>query len=357
MLRPPSSRPRTAGSLSLVKTNAPTGTLDGYLDESGAPRTITYGLTVTAGDLAETDVVVTDTIPTGTALVEDSLTCEGPGTCTTGVSGSDLSWGLGTLAAGASRTVHFVVTVLPPTSAQTAAGSWTITNVGLATSSTHETPSNEVENEVVVDSTALSIVKSNDPEGVVPFGTIVTYTLAVTAGGTAPQTGVVVTDTIPGYDPSQPDSGIATYQDDATCVEPPPVGGTCIVTAIVDGEVTTGLVWALGTMSPGETRHVTFSVSLDEQDAVVPGSETVDFINVGAVESDTQPSTPSNEVVNTAVITEVSDNTEELPPTGSQFPIARLGIFGLLLVALGAVLIRQPTLLAARQPRGRHAAR
>ena len=38
-----------AGSLSLVKTNTPTGTLDGYLDAAGAPRTITYGLTVTAG--------------------------------------------------------------------------------------------------------------------------------------------------------------------------------------------------------------------------------------------------------------------------------------------------------------------
>ena len=349
-----------SGSLSLVKTNTPTGTLDGYLDAAGAPRTITYGLTVTAGDLAETDVVVTDTVPAGTALVANSLTCDGPGTCVTGVAGSDLSWGVGTLAAGASRTVHFVVTVLPPTTSQAAAGSWTITNVGLATSSTHQTPSNEVENVVVVSNSALSIVKSNSPDedAQLKFGDVVTYTLAVTvdASSTSPQTGVVVTDTIPGYDPNYPDSGVATYKGGATCLEPIPAGGTCLVTDIVDGGVTTGLIWALGTMSPGETRQVTFSVTLEEQDPV-EGSETIDFQNAAAVESDSQPSTPSNVVVNTVTLVDVSDNTEDLPPTGAQYPLARLGVFGLLLVALGAVLIRQPTLLPARQPRGRHAAR
>ena len=134
-----------------VKTNTPTGTLDGYLDASGNPRTITYTLTVTAGAGAdEEDVVITDTVPDGTALVAGSLTCDPPGTCNTTVGGDDLAWGLGTLPAGTSRSVHFTVTVLPPTAAQAAAGSWTVTNVGFATSTTHETPSNEVDNEVVV---------------------------------------------------------------------------------------------------------------------------------------------------------------------------------------------------------------
>ena len=81
------------------------------------------------------------------------------------------------------------------------------------------------------------------------------------------------------------------------------------MTEIKDGDVVTGLSWALGTMSPGESRQVTFQVTADEQDAVVTGSETVDFINVAAVSSTERPVTPSNTVTNTAVLTKVSDNT------------------------------------------------
>ena len=124
--------------------------------------------------------------------------------------------------------MHFTVTVLPPTADQAAAGSWTITNAGLATSTTHEAPSNEVDNEVVVGPSTLAIAKANDPTGVVAFGSTVVYTLTVsvpTTGG-LPQTGVVVTDTIPGYDASQPTSGTATYVDgSAACVGTPPPAG------------------------------------------------------------------------------------------------------------------------------------
>jgi large repetitive protein len=467
-----------AASLTLVKTNTPTGTLVGYLDESGNARTVAYTLTVSAGTGAdEENVVISDTVPDGTALVTGSLTCDAPGTCTTSASGSDLTWALGTLPAGTSRSVHFTVTVLPPTEAQAAAGSWTITNAGFATSTTHETPSNEVPNEVVVrpltpsttekcdvatpylsftskgwgsgehvsmvvlrnnapagldltditsygpyvvqttpltaattgtvtvtdllwpgsgpttypgpevrplvffltgsgttpsvtvpfpsgptgcDST-LAIVKSNDPTGVVAFGSTVTYTLTVSvpATGAYLQTGVVVTDTIPGYDASQPTSGTATYVGgSATCVGTPPPAGTCTVTTTSSGSTVTGITWALGTMAPGETRQVTYSVTLEKQDAVVAGSETVDFINVGAVSSESQPSTPSNEVLNTAVVTVVSANevTNELPHTGNSVPLARLGVFALLLVALGSLLVRQPSLRLVKQPTPRHKA-
>jgi len=184
-------------------------------------------------------------------------------------------------------------------------------------------------------------------------------TVSVPTTGAYLQTGVVVTDTIPGYDASQPTSGTATYVGgSATCVGTPPPAGTCDVTTTTSGSTVTGLRWALGTMSPGETRQVSYSVTLEKQDAVVAGSETVDFINVGAVSSDSQPPTPSNEVLNTAVITVVSDNeiTNELPHTGSSVPLAQLGVFALLLVALGAVLVRQPSLRLAKQPAPRHKA-
>ncbi len=355
-----------AGSLSLVKTNDPTGTLDGWLDGDGAPRTIDYTLTATAaGTVDQQDVTITDTVPAGTVLVDGSPSCDsGPSDCAT-VSGAEITWTLGQLAAGGSSTVRFTVALTAPTSEQEAAGSWTITNVGVATSTTDKATSNEVDNEVTVPTTtpsSLTIVKSNDPDGYVKFGDTITYTMTVSmpSTGTAPQTGVVVTDTIPGYDSSQPTSGTATYvPSSAGCVGEPPAGGTCVVTESLTGDTTTGLAWALGTMEPGTSRQVTFQVTVEEQDAVVEGSETVDFINVAAVESDSQPLTPSNEVVNTVVLTKVSDNTppDQLPQTGSAVPITRLALFGGALLGLGVAMVRQPLTIPARRPRGRHAAR
>ncbi len=460
-------------SLSLIKTNDPTGTLSGYLDSTGAPRTIEYALEVTAGEGADQEgVVVTDTVPDQTELVAGTATCDGgPADCAE-VDGRDISWTVGAISAGASKTVRFTVALLPPTGSDAEGGNYTIRNVAVATSTTDKTTSNPVENPVTIrpltpttseecdvdtpyvsftskgwvaseqltmvvldnaapgnldltdeasfgpyvideipvsanaegvvtvtdllwpgysagdsypgpevrplvffltgsgttpsvsvpfpagpqgcDST-LTIAKANDPTGVVAFGTTITYTLTVSVdeSGAYEQTGVVVTDTIPGYDDEQPTSGITTYvPDSAICVGEPPEGGTCEVTQIKDAGTTTGLTWALGSMNPGETRQVQFAVTADEQDAVVEGSETVDFVNVSAVESVDQPSTPSNVVTNTAVITEVSDNgTDDLPATGSQLPLPKVALVGLLLIAAGAAMVRQPR----RRP-GRHTA-
>jgi fimbrial isopeptide formation D2 family protein len=203
----------------------------------------------------------------------------------------------------------------------------------------------------------LTIVKSNDPSDVVKFGDTITYTLTVSmpATGTANHTDVVVTDTLPGYDENHPTSGTVTYVDgSATCVGAPPPGGTCNVTETLAGDTTTGLAWALGTMKPGDTRAVTYAVTADQQAAVVDGSETVDFINVAAVESNEQPTTPSNVVVNTAVLTDVSDN--ELPHTGSSYPLGRIAMLGLALLMLGATMIRRSAPRPVRVT-GKHAAR
>ncbi len=350
-----------SGSLGLVKSNDPSGTLDNWVDGSGTPRTIAYALTVSAGSgAAQENVVVTDTIPAGTALVDGTATCDaGPADCAS-VSGSDISWSVGDLAAGESATVRFTVVLTAPTSEQEAAGGYTIRNSGVATSTTDTTPSNEVKNPVTLPQATpapLTIVKSNDPSDVVKFGDTITYTLTVSmpATGTANQTGVLVTDTLPGYDEGHPTSGTVTYVDgSASCVDAPPPGGTCVVTETLAGDTTTGLTWALGTMKPGDTRAVTFAVTADKQAAVVDGSETVDFINVAAVESNEQPTTPSNIVVNTAVLTEVSAN--ELPHTGSSYPLGRIAMLGVALLALGATMIRKSTPRPVRVT-GKHAAR
>ncbi len=320
---------------------------------------VTYTLTVdNAGPDDATGVVVEDAIPAGVTFVEQT---GGDGT----LSADGATWTVGDVPADDSASVTFTADVV---------ATGTHTNVAEITEvdqpDTDSTPGNGCEGstadeddcaEATVIATepagSLAIVKANEPAGVVAFGTIVTYTLSVSVPETDadPQTGVIVTDTIPGYDDEQT-SGTTTYQENsAICVGEPPVGGTCDVTTVLTGSTVTGLSWGLGAIAPGETRQVQFQVSLDKQDAVVPNSETVDFVNVAAVSSDTVPSTPSNEVTNTAVITEVSD--EELVETGSGLPLVPLAAFGLLLIGLGALVVRHPALAPVAIYRGRHTSR
>ena len=88
--------------------------------------TLTYTLVVTTtGSEAQTSVTVSDYLPgyapgtdSGTTTyVAGSATCSGSGTCTTAYSSSNhqVTWGLGTMAAGTSRSVSFKVIIDEPT--------------------------------------------------------------------------------------------------------------------------------------------------------------------------------------------------------------------------------------------------
>lgn len=134
--------------------HVPTGalTLVKHVDKTSAEYgdTLTYTFDAAAtGDLDQTDVVVTDVVPDGTAYVAGSAACTDAGTCTTGYDDATrtVSWELGDVAHGSTaRKLVFEVTIEKPpfdTTAGLPAG--TITNSGLIVSGeTASTPSNKV---------------------------------------------------------------------------------------------------------------------------------------------------------------------------------------------------------------------
>jgi uncharacterized repeat protein (TIGR01451 family) len=135
----------------------------------------------------------------------------------------------------------------------------------------------------------LTVVKSVSPTGPSRIGATLTYSLTVSATGNAAQTGVTVTDVLPGYRTGTT-SGTTTYVGgSATCAG----SGTC--TTAYD-PATHKVTWGLGTLPAGTSRSVSFRVTIDRptSDAGVPG---FDVVNVGVVGSDQVPPATSNRVV------------------------------------------------------------
>jgi len=153
-------------SLDIAKSVSPTGGAE-FGD------TLTYTLKVTAGGtLGQSNVVVSDYIPgykpgrdSGkTTYVPGSAACDA-GTCSAAYDGSDklITWGLGDMAAGTSRTVTFKVTIdSPAESADGGVRATTIFNSGaVGSTQTSKKPSNEV----VTPVTAVLGVKQGKPVG------------------------------------------------------------------------------------------------------------------------------------------------------------------------------------------------
>ena len=198
----------------------------------------------------------------------------------------------------------------------------------------------------------LGVVKSVSPTGPAAVGDTLTYSLTVTTTGNAAQTGVTVSDFLPGYRPGTT-SGKTTYvTGSASCSG----AGTC--TTAYD-PTTHQVTFGLGTMAAGTNRSVSFQVTIDKPTPAADGSiAAFDVVNIGVVGSDQVPATPSNEVVTpvsavqgvkvgqgpnnnaTGTPTGVSDTTTGvLPHTGNSLPVGWLiGLAGLLLLS-GAGLV------------------
>ena len=343
------------GNLTIVKSNSPTGTV-AYGDS------ITYTMTVSAtGTLDQPGVVVTDYVPgfdpadttsLKTTYTAGSASCDG--TCPTPTyAAGQLTWSLGTILAGTSRTVSFTVTVDRPTPA--ADGSipgGDVRNVAVASSTlTPPTPSNQVVNAVTaVPATptgALSITKANDPTGTVARGDRITYTLTVTASGTLTQTNVIVTDMVPGFDPADTTSLPTTYVDGSA---------TCSGCSLVGYDATTHQVsWSLGDMAGGTSQTVSFAVTVDPV-AAGTAAAAGEVRNTALVQSGQTAPTRSNQVVNGVAevlgvkIAQPAPKVEgvkiaapvaTLPRTGPVAPLgATLWLAGMLLtVGLGLTVV------------------
>ena len=124
---------------------------------------------------------------------------------TVALSSPDLTWS-GDLAAGASATVTYSVTVHNPDT-----GSHVLTNTITSATAGNNCPAGGTDPRcaVTIDVSALTIVNTASVTTTTP-GSTVTYTVTVTNTGQTPYTGVSVTDPLPGV------LDDAAYNNDAT---------------------------------------------------------------------------------------------------------------------------------------------
>ena len=167
--------------LSVVKTANPNPVNPGEV--------LTYTIVVSnAGPSAVENVILTDNIPA--SIIGPEFSVNGGGTFNPWTG----SLNLGTLAAGASRTILVRGTV-----SNTATG--TITNTAIVSSTTPDpNPDNNTSTVTTTVSSAqsadVSVVKTASPNQVVP-GEVLTYTIVVSNAGPSAAENVILTDNIP----------------------------------------------------------------------------------------------------------------------------------------------------------------
>lgn len=163
-----------------------------------AGQEVTWTLTVTnGGDQDATGVVVVDTLPTD--IDRAGVSSVPPGV----QAGDSVTWGLGTLAAGASTTITLTATVTDPL----ASGVTEVRNVVEVTddggNGNDPTPGdNHAEDADGVGATEIPdlAIAKDDAIATVTAGQAVTYTLTATNTGAMDATGVTIVDTLPiGY--------------------------------------------------------------------------------------------------------------------------------------------------------------
>jgi len=134
----------------------------------------------------------------------------------------------------------------------------------------------------------LTLGKTNTPNASTPlegFGGTITYVLTATASGNVDQTGVVVSDTVPGYDGSLGSLKTTLVPGSAVCVDGSGSGAAvvpCAGPVVVLNHV---ISWPLGTIKAGTSKYVTFKVTVDVPaagDLKDPNALTQVVANVGS---------------------------------------------------------------------------
>ncbi len=265
-----------SATASMTATCPPPQTVELLIEKSG-PTSIVQGQDITytvragnAGPATATNVIVTDTIPTGLTYVRSNgATCSSNGTqvrCT-----------LGTIAANGNTTFTLTFTTPQPSNSCTIQ---TISNTAsIASDQVDSNPSTDRSTAVITalcppPQTVELLIQKSGPS-TIPQGQNLVYTIRVANAGPATATNVIVTDPIP--------SGL-TYLAS--------IGATC-------SPVGTQVRCLLGTISANDNRTfaLTFSTS-------APGNScTVQTIsNTAAIASDQVDSNSSTDS-STAVIT------------------------------------------------------
>jgi len=241
--------------------------------------TIEYTVTASnPGAVAINDVVITDVLPLGTSLIDGSISDGG----SIDANGK-ISWNVN-LAANGSKTVSFKVRVN-----DSVTGKGNLSNVALVTFTIPGNPPTTTSTNVV-NHAYISAVKTSSGQGrLVKIGEQIIYTVTVTNNGSAPAYDVQVVDEIP--------------------------EGLTLASA---GDFTANgnkLSTVISSVNPGESKAVSFSVTVDEFE-----TGTRVFKNTAAVNG-----TPTNETTDTSkrgdvvvYYREVGTEKELAPSTGAQ---------------------------------------
>ena len=155
---------------------------------AGETSTLTFTIDNSASVLAASNLTFTDTLPSGLTFASPSNLAK---TCSGGslnASNGVVSYSGGSLAAGASCTLHVAVTT-------STAGSYPNTS-GTLTSSSGD--SGTAAATLTVNPAANLVLAKTDGVDPLAAGSTLTYTLTITNQGPSPATSVLITDTLPG---------------------------------------------------------------------------------------------------------------------------------------------------------------
>jgi uncharacterized repeat protein (TIGR01451 family) len=142
-------------------------------------RPITWTITVTSsGDVAAKDVILSDMVPAGTTFASASNGGN--------LSGNTVTWNLGTLNTGESRTVEMVTT---------ANSQGTVRNT--ATARAYCAPDVSANAQVTVEGIPAILLECIDVDDPIEVGGTETYVIDVTNQGTSPDNNVVIVVTLP----------------------------------------------------------------------------------------------------------------------------------------------------------------
>jgi uncharacterized repeat protein (TIGR01451 family) len=204
------------------QASAPLGSPELAIAKSGPANAepsdpLTYTLTISnSGSLTATALVITDVVPTGAEYLSGG----------TLISGSVVSWTVGSLAVDQQEQVQFSVRATE-----------TITNSAYGVSFAEGEPVTGVETVVTeIESFPDMAIAKSGPAGAMANEPL-TYTLTISNSGYVPATSVVVTDTLPAG---------AEYLS----------GGTLISGSVVS--------WTVGTLPAGGQAQVQFTVRATE---------------------------------------------------------------------------------------------
>ncbi len=255
-----------AGAGEVVVPGSPPGT--SILPNSvTAGRRLTYTLTASnVGPSTATNVVLTDTLPSGVSFVS-----AGGASCNT-VGLPTLVCNLPDLSAGGMAVVVVVVDV----DADVPDGTLLTNLAGVRADEADADPSdNTVSQETDVSASAdIAITKTATPDDQAPLG-LVTYTLLIQNLGPSDADGVVVTDTLPAD---------TTYVSD---------DGGCDTSALPT------VVCSVGSLAAGASTSIEIVVQVDLTAA--PGASLTNSATVGADTDDPDPSNDTDTATTTVI--------------------------------------------------------